>query len=103
MDLVKYRLSQEEQTVEEGFLSILDKQDPLSSESDYVLLTPGEIIPKKSYNAVLRSGTLAEVQLENRLYRTKDNNLVEVGAKVQIELDPNQVKTVVNKFDVEWD
>jgi hypothetical protein len=91
MDLVKYRLSQEEQTVEEGFLSILDQRDPLSSESDYVLLTPGEIIPTNSYNAVLRSGTLAEVQLENRLYRTKDNNLVEVGAKVQIELDPTHI------------
>ena len=98
MDLVTYTRAQKEQIVEQGFLSILDKQDPLSSESDYVLLIPGEIIPKNSYNAFLRSGTLAEIELENRLYRTRADDLVEVGAKVQIELDPTHVHEFMSEL-----
>ena len=91
MDLVTYNRTQKEQIVEQGFLAIIDQQDPQSSESDYMLLLSGETIPANSYNASLRSGTLAEIQLENRLYRTRSDALVEVGAKVQIELDPTHV------------
>ena len=89
MDLVRYGKTKNEQTVRSGFLAILDRQDPLSSESDYKLLVSGSSIPKNSNMALLRSGTLAEIELENRLYRTREDELFEVGAKIQIELDPN--------------
>ena len=35
MALVRYGQTQKEQIVKSGFLAILDRQDPLSSESDY--------------------------------------------------------------------
>jgi len=41
--------------------------------------------------------------LENRLYRTKDNNLVEVGAKVQIELDPNHIYEFMSELITQQD
>jgi|TARA_Y100000034_G_scaffold136238_1_gene211721 hypothetical protein len=104
MDLVKYGKASRKQIVKEGFLAILDQQDPLSSESDYVLLHPRETIPKNSNVAFLRTGTLAEIQLEKRLYNTTDDNLVEVGAKVHVELDPTHTYEfmieLINKQDL---
>lgn len=104
MDLVKYGRVSKKQKVKEGFLAILDRQDPLSSESDYILLHPRETISKNSNVALLRNGTLAELQLEKRLYQTNDDTLLEVGAKVQVELDPKHIyefmTELVNKQDL---
>jgi len=104
MDLVRYRRTQKEQKVDSGFLAILDQQDPLSSESDYVLLHPNETIPKNSNVAFFRNGTLAELQLEKRLYQSNDDNLVEVSAKVHAELDSTHIyefmTELINKKDL---
>ncbi len=98
MDLVKYGKVPREQTIKSGFLAILDKQDSLSSESDYKLLVPGDILPSESNAAILRGGTLAEIQLENRLYKPKDDELIEIGAKIQIELDPRHIYEFMNEL-----
>ena len=98
MDLVKYGKVPREQTIKSGFLAILDKQDSLSSESDYKLLVPGDILPSESNAAMLRGGTLAEIQLENRLYKPKDDELIEIGAKIQIELDPRHIYEFMNEL-----
>ncbi len=104
MDLVKYGRASKKKIVKQDFLAILDRQDPLSSESDYVLLRQGETIPKNSNIALFRSGTLAELQLEKRLYNTSDDKLVEVGTKVHVELDPTHIyefmTELINKQDL---
>jgi len=103
MALVRYGQTQKEQIVKSGFLAILDRQDPLSSESDYKLLVPGSSIPKNSSVALLRSGTLAKIPLETRLYKPQDDELIEVGAKIQIELDPNYIHEFMSELIAKQD
>ena len=53
--------------------------------------------------ALLRSGTLAKIPLETRLYKPQDDELIEVGAKIQIELDPNYIHEFMSELIAKQD